>query len=103
MAHQMKANGQRPADTNFTALEGTVATNHHDPGSELSLRLERGPMAAAAARSALTTLDQRLDGGLLDDIRLLVSELVTNAIRHAADARWPIPGRGSIRRRAPTR
>ena len=28
-------------------------------------------------------LDDRLDGGLLDDVRLLVSELVTNSVRHS--------------------
>jgi anti-sigma regulatory factor (Ser/Thr protein kinase) len=83
MADQTKTNGQRSADTSFTALEGTVATHSHDPGSALSLSFARGPMAACAAREALATLDQRLDGGKLDDIRLLVSELVTNAIRHA--------------------
>jgi anti-sigma regulatory factor (Ser/Thr protein kinase) len=84
MEHQTRTtNGQRPADTSFTALEGTVATNDRDSGSELSVRFARGPTAAAAARNALAALERRLDGSVLDDIRLLVSELITNAIRHA--------------------
>ncbi|MEA2445470.1 MAG: serine/threonine-protein kinase RsbW, partial [Thermoleophilales bacterium] len=62
---------------------GVVAGHGHGPGSEVSVRLERGPMAACTAREALEALEQRLDGGMLDDILLLVSELVTNAIRHA--------------------
>jgi anti-sigma regulatory factor (Ser/Thr protein kinase) len=83
MEHQSKTNGQRPPDTSFTALAGSVATDDHGSGSELSVRFERGPTAASAARNALAALEQRLDAGVLDDIRLLVSELVTNAIRHA--------------------
>ncbi|HMJ74578.1 MAG TPA: ATP-binding protein, partial [Iamia sp.] len=46
----------------------------------------RGPSAASAARNALLSLEERVDGPVLDDIRLLVSELVTNAIRHAGAA-----------------
>jgi anti-sigma regulatory factor (Ser/Thr protein kinase) len=52
-------------------------------GTELSVRFSRGPSAASAARNALRALEPRVDGQLLDDVRLLVSELVTNAIRHA--------------------
>jgi anti-sigma regulatory factor (Ser/Thr protein kinase) len=39
--------------------------------------------SAAEARHALTALGDRLPAQRLNDIRLLVSELVTNAIRHA--------------------
>ena len=52
-------------------------------GSDLSVRFERGAAAAGAARTALGALEPRLGEEVLDDIRLLVSELVTNAIRHA--------------------
>src|SRR4051812_16164018 len=52
---------------------------------QINVQFDRGPAAASAARSALMPLDDRLEPGLLDDIRLLVSELVTNSIRHAAD------------------
>jgi anti-sigma regulatory factor (Ser/Thr protein kinase) len=70
------------------ALSGYVATQnrHLTVGTELSVRFSRGPSAAAAARNALRALEPRLDDQVLDDIRLLVSELVTNAIRHADSA-----------------
>jgi anti-sigma regulatory factor (Ser/Thr protein kinase) len=51
--------------------------------AELSLRITGGPDAASAARRALSGLERHLQSRLLDDIRLLVSELVTNSIRHA--------------------
>ena len=47
------------------------------------LGLPRGLDAAAVARSALEGLDGRLPPDLLGDVRLLVSELVTKAVRHA--------------------
>ena len=81
----MTTNGSGPAAHEFTHLAGSVATRH-EAGSELSVRFERGPTSASAARNALLALDERLESELLDDIRLLVSELVTNAIRHAATA-----------------
>jgi anti-sigma regulatory factor (Ser/Thr protein kinase) len=67
------------------ALSGFVATQnrHLTVGTELSVRFSRGPSAASAARNALRALEPRLADQVLDDIRLLVSELVTNAIRHA--------------------
>lgn len=47
------------------------------------VRLERGAQAPAAARTAITgLLAGQVDATLLDDLRLLVSELVTNAVRH---------------------
>jgi anti-sigma regulatory factor (Ser/Thr protein kinase) len=48
----------------------------------LSLRLERGPEAAAKARRGLASLRGDLDPPLLETLRLLVTELVTNSIKH---------------------
>lgn len=57
------------------------------------MRLERelpaSPEAAAEARQALEELPP-LPDGRLRDLRLLVSELVTNAVRHAALARGDV-------------
>jgi anti-sigma regulatory factor (Ser/Thr protein kinase) len=65
-------------------LTGYIATDRHTGmGSELSIRFKRGPTAALAARNALHALEPRLEPAVLDDIRLLVSELVTNSIRHS--------------------
>jgi serine/threonine-protein kinase RsbW len=51
------------------------------------VRLERdlpvAPEAASVARHALDGLSGELPDGRLRDVRLLVSELVTNAVRHA--------------------
>jgi anti-sigma regulatory factor (Ser/Thr protein kinase) len=66
----------------FTAHAGNGASADH-VGSDLSVRFDRGPSAASAARDALLVLEQQLEPHTLDDVRLLVSELVTNAIRHA--------------------
>ena len=47
------------------------------------LSLGRSPQAPAQARKAVSRwLRDRVDGALLDDVQLLVSELVTNAVRH---------------------
>lgn len=52
--------------------------------AEISLRLPRRPESASQARHGLGDLVGRLDRELLDVVRLLVTELVTNSVRHAA-------------------
>ena len=87
MDRQSTRNGHRQRANDFTALHGAGLTTGSSPrgqdGRELSVRFERGPSAASAARNALVALEPRVDAGCLEDIRLLVSELVTNAVRHA--------------------
>ena len=56
-------------------------------GPGMSVELEPGATAAGEARAALTVLDGRIDADALDDIRLLVSELVTNSVRHSGAER----------------
>jgi anti-sigma regulatory factor (Ser/Thr protein kinase) len=49
-------------------------------------RFFQGPDAPGAAREILdATLAQRLDPEALSELRLVVSELVTNAVRHAGE------------------
>jgi anti-sigma regulatory factor (Ser/Thr protein kinase) len=50
---------------------------------KVDLELESSPGAAATARLALDRLGRRVSAGRMRDLRLLVSELVTNAVRHA--------------------
>jgi anti-sigma regulatory factor (Ser/Thr protein kinase) len=50
---------------------------------QMSFELAGGPYAVTASRLALAGLDDRLDPNVLFDIRLLVSELVTNCVKHA--------------------
>jgi anti-sigma regulatory factor (Ser/Thr protein kinase) len=48
----------------------------------LSLRLDRGPNAAAHARRGLANLRGDIDPPLMETLRLLVTELVTNSVKH---------------------
>lgn len=50
----------------------------------LTLRLPASPKAPGAARRALEGLELYIGDELCDTIKLLVSELVTNSVRHAA-------------------
>ena len=49
----------------------------------IRLHVPSGPEAAGCARRALVTLEEELEPHLLEDLRLLVTELVTNSVRHA--------------------
>lgn len=47
------------------------------------IRMDGGSRAAARARRELARLHEGLDPPLLENIRLLVTELVSNSVRHA--------------------
>jgi anti-sigma regulatory factor (Ser/Thr protein kinase) len=49
----------------------------------ISVRLSGGPEAAAKARRELSKLRGDLDPPLMETLRLLVTELVSNSVRHA--------------------
>jgi anti-sigma regulatory factor (Ser/Thr protein kinase) len=51
--------------------------------SDMSFELAGGPYAVTAARLALTDLESHLNPSVAFDVRLLVSELVTNSVQHA--------------------
>ncbi len=53
------------------------------PAESFRVLLIGGPQASARARAALATLRSDLDDPLVDNLRLLVTELVTNCVRHA--------------------
>lgn len=65
------------------AGSGPVEPPDSASGATVQVELEAGPHAAAEARAALGLLQGRTDPDALDDVRLLVSELVTNSVRHA--------------------
>ena len=52
----------------------------------IRIELEPGPEAAAWARNALFPVERAVDADLMADVRLLVSELVTNSVRHSGAA-----------------
>jgi anti-sigma regulatory factor (Ser/Thr protein kinase) len=51
----------------------------------LSVELPRTPQAPFLARRALDDLEGRLDPAVLPDVRLLVSELITNSVKYGGD------------------
>jgi anti-sigma regulatory factor (Ser/Thr protein kinase) len=57
------------------------STSSVDDG--ISVRLRGGPEAAAKARHALSKLRADVDPPLMETLRLLVTELVSNSVRHA--------------------
>jgi anti-sigma regulatory factor (Ser/Thr protein kinase) len=50
---------------------------------ELDIELEARPQAASAARRAIDRFRRDLPEDVLEDLKLMVSELVTNSCRHA--------------------
>jgi anti-sigma regulatory factor (Ser/Thr protein kinase) len=66
-------------------VPGALPGREEDRGLPASMRLElmSGPGAVPAARRAIAGLAGHLGIGTLGDLRLLVSELVTNSVRHA--------------------
>lgn len=51
--------------------------------TEVDLRLAGEPSAAAEARRSLAILAEKVSRDVLEDVRLLVTELITNSVRHA--------------------
>src|SRR5688572_14805732 len=54
-----------------------------DPAECLAFELTAGPMAVPGARRALLAGNGAVPSSVRDDVLLLVTELVTNAVRHA--------------------
>ncbi|MBN1527750.1 MAG: ATP-binding protein [Thermoleophilaceae bacterium] len=52
-------------------------------GELLEVHLDGGPRAAAVAREAVAAADGSVPAAVRDDVLLLVTELITNAVRHA--------------------
>jgi anti-sigma regulatory factor (Ser/Thr protein kinase) len=71
-----------------------------EPPLELALRLPANDVAPAIARRALAGVRDRLGNDLTDDAELLISELVTNSVRHGrSDAPSQIDVFASVTRR----
>lgn len=58
-------------------------TAQQRPDEGFQLRMAGGPQAASRARTELSRLRDELEPPVLESARLLVTELVTNAVRHA--------------------
>jgi anti-sigma regulatory factor (Ser/Thr protein kinase) len=59
-----------------------------DGVARLHLRLRPGPEAAGEGRHALDRLEGSIDAERLGELRLLVTELLTNSVRHGATQDW---------------
>jgi anti-sigma regulatory factor (Ser/Thr protein kinase) len=53
--------------------------------TELSVEIPRNAKAPFLARRALADLDDHIDPEILPDVRLLVSELITNSVKYGGD------------------
>jgi anti-sigma regulatory factor (Ser/Thr protein kinase) len=63
----------------------------HEVMARLRMQMRPGPEAAGEGRHALDRLDGALDAEKLGELRLLVTELVTNSVRHGTqDDDWII-------------
>ncbi|MEA2492871.1 MAG: serine/threonine-protein kinase RsbW [Thermoleophilaceae bacterium] len=56
----------------------------HEVVSRLHMRLRPGPQAVGEGRHALDRLEGSISDEQLSELRLLVTELVTNSVRHGA-------------------
>ena len=79
---------QRPDPARAPVGTDAHASTHHLPPGDrasrrLSLVLDADVEAAAKAREALEELEGELEDEVLEDMRLLITELVTNSVRHA--------------------
>ena len=74
-----------PHPQGAAARDAVLATPAVGSGgrNQIHMQFDSGPTAAAAARNALLALEGRVGEDLLGDARLLVSELVTNSVRHS--------------------
>ena len=62
----------------------SASTLEPSSATELTLRLRPGPEAIPAARKALDGLSELVERPIWEDLRLLVTELVTNGVRHGS-------------------
>ena len=73
---------QLEASTRLPERSATPAAPD-DAVARLSLWFAGAPRAAPAARQALASLEEHVSPGCMQELNLLVTELVTNSVRHA--------------------
>jgi integral membrane sensor domain MASE1/anti-sigma regulatory factor (Ser/Thr protein kinase) len=86
---QLALDGDRQTDDDVAVVvlrrvdSGDGGATVGAPSESLAVELEPGPQCPAEARSAISPLAAALDTQVYLDLSLLVSELVTNSVRHA--------------------
>src|SRR4051812_7090895 len=71
---------REPDDSGWTPVD----LGGHEVVARLHMQLRPGPQAAGEGRHALDRLDGSIDEDQLGELRLLVTELLTNSVRHGA-------------------
>jgi serine phosphatase RsbU (regulator of sigma subunit)/anti-sigma regulatory factor (Ser/Thr protein kinase) len=73
-------------------LEHGTGSSHVEGAGTVDVTLELPPTAesAGAAREALSPLGERLEESQLETVRLLVTELITNSVKHAGSGDEPV-------------
>jgi anti-sigma regulatory factor (Ser/Thr protein kinase) len=74
------------------ALEEGARSRHVDAVGTAEITLDLPPTAesASAARDALAPLGERLGDSQLETVRLLVTELITNSVKHGEPGESPV-------------
>jgi serine phosphatase RsbU (regulator of sigma subunit)/anti-sigma regulatory factor (Ser/Thr protein kinase) len=74
------------------ALDDRARSRHVEApeAGELALEVPRAAESAGAAREALAPLGERLSEAELETARLLVTELITNSVKHAGPGEAPL-------------
>jgi integral membrane sensor domain MASE1/anti-sigma regulatory factor (Ser/Thr protein kinase) len=86
---QLALNGDTDPDDDVAVVvlrridSGNGAGTVRAPSESIAIELKPGSRCPAEARAALTPLEDALDNQVYLDLSLLVSELVTNSVRHA--------------------
>jgi anti-sigma regulatory factor (Ser/Thr protein kinase) len=80
-----------PQVTGGVRPQGALHAPDATAADGISLQFEPGPEAASAARAALHALEAQIQPEPMNDVRLLVSELVTNSVRHSEGASTGAP------------
>lgn len=86
-AHSPFPRFERRRDQNQASGWVPVDLGGHEVIGRLHLQLRPGPQAAGEGRHALDRLEGAIEPEQLSELRLLVTELLTNSVRHGADDR----------------
>jgi anti-sigma regulatory factor (Ser/Thr protein kinase) len=89
-----------PSDAEYRRLEALQPALRVN--MTLSVDIPRDPMAPAAARRAIEALSGRVADDVIPDVKLLVSELITNSVKYGGEGalRLQIETEGSRKLRA---
>jgi integral membrane sensor domain MASE1/anti-sigma regulatory factor (Ser/Thr protein kinase) len=83
VADALLGDGDREPRDDIALLVLGIPAAPPSPEKHVAIRLPAEPRAIPLARQAVEDLEPVLERGLFANVRLLVSELVTNSIRHA--------------------